>query len=159
MSSSRRGLKFWISAWWPVVASTAVIVMESTELFGANHTSGPLRWLFQHLFGPVSDPRWEVIHHLIRKSGHFLGYGAVGLTWLRAWRKSVPARQALAHASLALLGTALVATCDEWHQSFLPNRTASPWDVLLDCCGAIVMLSISFIATRKQVSALSAQKV
>jgi VanZ family protein len=159
MWSSRRGLKFWISAWWPVIASTAVIVTESTELFGANHTSGPLRWIFQHLFGPVSDPRWEFIHHLIRKSGHFLGYGIVGLTWLRAWRRSLPATQTLAHASLALLSTALVATGDEWHQSFLPNRTASPWDVLLDCCGAIVMLSIAFVATRKHVSALSAQKV
>jgi hypothetical protein len=38
-------------------------------------------------------------------------------------------------ALLALLGTALVASCDEWHQTFLPNRTGTPWDVLLDCCG------------------------
>jgi VanZ family protein len=31
-----------------------------------------------------------------------------------------------------------MASADEYHQSFLPNRTGSPWDVLLDCCGAIV---------------------
>jgi VanZ family protein len=40
---------------------------------------------------------------------------------------------------LALLGTAAVASCDEWHQSYLPNRTGTPWDVLLDCCGAITL--------------------
>ncbi len=48
-------------------------------------------------------------------------------------------------AGLALVGTALVATCDEWHQSFLPNRTGTPYDVLLDCCGALVMLIIVYI--------------
>jgi VanZ family protein len=159
MSNSRRGAKFWISAWWPVLASTAVIVMESTEYFGANHTSGPLRWLFQHLFGPVSDARWGIVHHLIRKSGHFIGYGIVGLTWLRAWRRSLLVTHSLIQAALALLGTAMVASWDEWHQSFLPNRTSSPWDVLLDLCGAFVMLSLVLVATRERKSSLSMQKV
>ena len=49
---------------------------------------------------------------------------------------------------LGLTGTALVASCDEWHQTFLPNRTGSPWDVLLDCCGALVMLLIVYIFLR-----------
>ena len=40
---------------------------------------------------------------------------------------------------LALLGTAIIASGDEFHQTFLPNRTGTPWDVLLDCCGALVM--------------------
>jgi VanZ family protein len=146
---SRIAWKFWISAWWPVVASTAVIATESTEYFGANHTSGPLRWIFQHLFGPVSDPHWETIHHLIRKSGHFLGYGLlVGLSWLRAWRITLPSARVLTRAALALLGTVLVASWDEWHQSFLPNRSSSVWDVLLDSTGAIVMISIALIAAR-----------
>jgi VanZ family protein len=38
--------------------------------------------------------------------------------------------------ALAVLGTAVIAGCDEFHQHFLPNRGGSPWDVLLDCCGA-----------------------
>ena len=46
------------------------------------------------------------------------------------------------------LGTALVASWDEWHQTFLPNRTGSPWDVLLDCCGALVMLLIVYVFLR-----------
>ena len=147
-----------VSTWWPVVASTAVIVLESTEYFGANHTSGPLRWIFQHIFGPVSDAQWAIIHHLIRKSGHFIGYGVVGLTWLRAWRRSSPGAQILVQAGLAMLGTALVACWDEWHQSFLPNRTSSPWDVLLDCCGALAMISVALIAARKHKPSLSMQK-
>jgi len=48
----------------------------------------------------------------------------------------------------ALLGTALVASCDEWHQSYLPNRTGTPWDVLLDCTGAIVLQLIIYVFMR-----------
>ena len=95
MSSSRRGLTFWVSAWWPVAVGIAVIAVESTKYFGADRTSHPLRVLFQAIFGPVGDARWQVIHHYIRKSGHFLGYGGLGLIWLRAWRMSLPRPQFL----------------------------------------------------------------
>ena len=64
---------FWIRAWLPVVVAIGVIVMESSSYFGADHTSGPLRWIWQHLFGPVSDERWDIFHHFIRKTGHFVG--------------------------------------------------------------------------------------
>ena len=50
--------------------------------------------------------------------------------------------------TITLLGTAIVASCDEWHQSFLPNRTASPWDVLLDCTGGITLQLIVYIFMR-----------
>ena len=148
MSSERRRLKFWVGAWWPVVLSVVIIAMESTEYLVSDRTSGPLRWIFQWIFGPISDARWEIAHHFIRKSGHFLGYGLIGLAWLRAWRMTLPRFRFAAHAALALLDTALLASWDEWHQSFLPNRTSSPWDVLLDCSGALVMLGIAYISAR-----------
>ena len=37
---------------------------------------------------------------------------------------------------LAIFSTAIVASCDEFHQTFLPGRTGSPVDVLLDTAGA-----------------------
>jgi VanZ family protein len=154
MSSSPRGLKFqrglrfWISAWLPVVIGIAVIAVESTEYFGSDHTSGPLRIVFEALFGHVSDARWEHIHHYIRKSGHFIGYGLIGLTWLRAWWMTLRRSRFITDAVLALLGTALIASSDEFHQSFLPNRTSSVWDVMLDCSGAIAMLLAAYIFLR-----------
>jgi VanZ family protein len=128
-----------MSAWFPVAIGVGVIALESTEFLGADHTSGPLRWLWENLFGAVGNARWELIHHLIRKSGHFFGYGTIGLLWFRAWWMTLPRSRFLHDAFLALLGTALVASCDEGHQSFLSNRTGSPWDVLLDCCGALTL--------------------
>ena len=139
MSSEQRSLRFWLSAWLPVILGILVIAVESTLYFGAEYTSGPFRWIFQAIFGPVSDAHWGQIHFLIRKSGHFLGYGTLGLLWLRAWWMTLPRSRFLTCSTLAILGTALVASSDEFHQTFLPDRTGSPWDVLLDCCGAILL--------------------
>jgi VanZ family protein len=85
---------------------------------------------------------------LIRKSGHFVGYGAIGIAWLRAWWMTFPRLRFFSDAVLALLGTAAIACCDEWHQAYLPNRTSSPWDVLLDCCGAVTMLLLVYLSVR-----------
>ena len=139
---------FWIRAWLPVLLAICVIVMESTAYFGADHTSGPLRWLWERLFGPVSDQHWELFHHIIRKTGHFVGYGTMGLLWLRAWWLSIPRSGFLLDAALALAGTALVASSDEFHQSFLPNRTGVRSDVLLDCSGAVVLQLLVYLMLR-----------
>jgi VanZ family protein len=144
----RRGLTFWLSAWLPVAVGIAVIAVESTEFLGSNNTSHPLRSLWEALFGPVSAAQWEMIHHHIRKSGHFFGYGFIGLTWLRAWWMSLSHSHFLEDAFLALLGTSLVASLDELHQSHLPNRTGTPWDVLLDCCGALSLQLVVYIFLR-----------
>jgi VanZ family protein len=162
MSNSKRGLsqtrpltesrsealKFWTSAWLPVLIGIVIIAIESTETFGSNHTSGPLRRLWEALFGTVTDPNWEVIHHSIRKCGHFFAYGFIGLAWLRAWWMTLPNSRFFTDAALALFGTGLIASCDEIHQTFLPNRTGSAWDVLLDCSGALVLELIVYLFVR-----------
>ena len=125
-----------------------VIILESTVWLGSDNTSGPLRWAWEHLFGRVSNAEWSTIHHLLRKTGHFLGYGTMGLLWLRAWWMTLPRANYLLDAMLALLGTAVVASSDEFHQSFLPNRTGVPSDVLLDCGGALVLLLLAYLIIR-----------
>ncbi|MGA7340501.1 MAG: VanZ family protein [Terracidiphilus sp.] len=150
MSNSARGLKFWTSAWLPVAVAIALVAIESTAFFGADRTSPPLRHIWEWLFGPISEGRWHYIHLAIRKSGHFLGFGFVGLTWLRAWWITLPRAPFLRVEMLAFLGTALVACGDEYHQSFLPNRTSSPRDVLLDCIGALVTMSVVYLIIRQK---------
>lgn len=139
MWSDRRRWPFWVSTWLPVVLGILMIVVESSEWLGSDYTSGPLRTVYQAIFGQVTDAQWNTIHHFIRKSGHFIGYGLIGLAWLRAWWMTLPHSRFMPDAFLALLGTALIACADEYHQSFLSNRTSSPWDVLIDCSGAIVL--------------------
>ena len=55
---------------------------------------------------------------------------------------------AMFSTSLALLGTAMTASADEFHQTFLPNRTGSPRDVLLDCCGALALQMLVYAFLR-----------
>jgi len=130
----------------PVAIGIGVIALESTEGLAPTTPAGRCAGSGRSSLALSGTRDWEVIHHLIRKSGHFFGYGAIGLAWLRAWWMTLPRSSFLPDAFLALSETALVASCDEWHQSFLPNRTGSPWDVLLDCCGAIALqLAVYFI--------------
>ena len=84
----------------------------------------------------------------MRKCGHFFGYGFIGLAWLRAWWMTLPHSNFFEDTFLALLGTSLIAGLDELHQSYLPNRTGTPWDVLLDCCGALTLQFFVYIYVR-----------
>ena len=52
-----------------------MIALESTATMSSDNTSRWLYPLWVHLFGPISPARWAVVHHLIRKTGHFVGYG------------------------------------------------------------------------------------
>jgi VanZ family protein len=137
---------WWLTAWLPAMVAVAIICTESTQTFGAENTSTWLRPIFERIFGRFQDANWEQLHHYLRKTGHFVGYGTVGLTFLRAWlctlgRRTQPSLHTwrLRAIGLAIACAALVAAGDEFHQSFLPGRTGTPVDVLLDTCGACVL--------------------
>lgn len=154
--------------WVPAMLAVAMIAVESTPSMGANKTSRWLLPIWVHLFGPVSPERWEVIHHYIRKTGHFVGYGGVvSLSFFYGWRKSLSLQLRslsavrLRSSLLAVACTLIVASADEYHQSFLPNRTSSVYDVGIDVCGAIVaqiiLLSLlRLFARSREVNAVSA---
>src|SRR5437588_274930 len=42
----------------------------------------------------------------------------------------------------SLIGCAVFAASDEFHQSFVPSRTSSMNDVIIDICGAAIALAI-----------------
>ena len=135
--------------WLPVLACAMVFAIESTPYLGADRTSAPLRRLAEMICGYGVDSHWILIHHIIRKTGHFLGYGIFSLACFRSfwmtWQNVArPMRQLLAYG-FAILATFLVAGADEFHQSLLPNRTGQFSDVLLDCCGAATLCFVLFL--------------
>jgi VanZ family protein len=66
---------------------------------------------------------------------HFAAYVILALLLLRALRlHPIPGRGAVA---LALLITVLYAASDELHQAFVPTRTASLQDFLVDTLAAV----------------------
>jgi hypothetical protein len=142
--------QIWV--WLPVAFAVTVIAIESTNTFSAQHTSGWLRPIVERIFGHISDPVWFWMHHLFRKSGHFGGYGLVCLSYLRAWLLTLGRVDGMSvgtwrwrSCGLAVAGTALVASLDEWHQTFIPSRTGLFSDVVLDTCGATVMCGVVWL--------------
>jgi len=145
--------------WLPAALSILMIALESTATMSATNTSQWLYPLWVRLFGAASPAHWEHIHHLIRKTGHFVGYGLVSLAFFYSWRQTLH-RMTVKHwtlwrraSVLAVLCTLVVASLDEYHQSFLPSRTSSPIDVGIDLCGAIafqlvLLLIIQWFARR-----------
>jgi len=129
--------------WIPALIAIAVIIIESTEMMSASNTSRWLLPLWIKLFGPITPERWAVVHHWIRKTGHFVGYGLVSLAFFEGWRATF-LQKARNHtwsfavvAPLALVSTLMLASWDEWHQSFLPGRTSKVSDVGIDFSGAV----------------------
>jgi VanZ family protein len=138
--------------WLPVLACLLVFALESTTMGGADHTSEPLRRIAETLFGVDRFAYWKPIHIMIRKTGHFMGYGLFSLVCFRSFRmiQRKPSRRLsdrLTAHGLAIAATFLVASADEFHQTFLPNRFGSFSDVLLDTSGAVTLGLLLFLAT------------
>jgi len=136
-SKQREILKTWIAA----VLWLIVIAIESTAALSSENTSRILYPLLHFLFG-MDMATFEPIHFFIRKSGHVVGYGILSILLFRAWRATLTSgalqpRWMLRWADIAVLGTALVASLDEWHQSFIPTRTGMWQDAVLDTCAGI----------------------
>ncbi|MBZ5699214.1 MAG: VanZ family protein [Acidobacteriia bacterium] len=125
----------WLKLWLPAIGWAGVISWASTDAFSATHTSGfilpILHWLFPHASAETLD--W--LHLCIRKAGHFAEYFVFSLFLLRALRGEHRGWQ-LRWAIAALAIAAGYSVLDEFHQSFVLSRAASPWDSLIDTSGA-----------------------
>jgi len=140
-----------LKAWIALILWLIVICIESTASLSAHNTSRILYPLLHFFFG-LSRARFEPWHFYIRKGGHVFGYGLLSILLFRAWRETLPAlgnpKWTFRWANIAVLGTALVASLDEWHQSYIPSRTGTPRDVLLDACAGIAAQILVFLWTK-----------
>lgn len=125
-----------------------IIATESTDQFSSEQTSRLLYPLFHFLLG-LDPHRFAVFHHYLRKTGHFVGYFAGSLILFAAWRATIPMphtpRWSLRWAGIAFFMTALVASLDEWHQSYIPSRTGVFSDVVLDSSAALTAQVVIFL--------------
>jgi VanZ family protein len=129
-----------LKAWIALILWLIVIAIESTAYLSSQNTSRFLYPLLHFLFG-IEYARFEPFHFFLRKAGHVFGYGLLSILFFRAFRETLTvasgARWTFRWANIAVLGTALVASLDEWHQSYIPTRTGTVHDVILDTCAGI----------------------
>jgi VanZ family protein len=136
--------------WLPSAIWLAIIVAESTNVGSSEHTTRILYPIFHYLFG-MSPQRFAVLHVILRKTGHFVGYATLSFLLFRSWRGTFPrlsTRWCMQWSTLAFVCTALVSFLDEFHQTFLPSRTGTFRDVVLDSCAALVTQILIFIILR-----------
>jgi VanZ family protein len=130
-----------------------VIFSASTDLGAPRHTSRFIRPLLLWLNPHMSEETIERVHHVIRKTAHFVEYALLGILAFRvtlfdpAFSASSRGRQ----LRLALLFCALYASTDEFHQKFVPTREPAVRDVCLDTCGSAFGL-LAFWSARKCVN-------
>jgi VanZ family protein len=137
----------WLRAWWPALAWAAMIFVMSTDSFSANQTSHFFEPLLRWIYPSLTADQFDIIHHFIRKTAHFVEYFIFFLLLYRGvrgprhgWRWSA--------ALVAWLIAAGYSALDEVHQIFVPSRGPSPLDSLLDSTGALIALLVLFFLYR-----------
>ncbi len=167
MAKPDLSLSTFLRAWWPAFVWIGIITVESTDALSSNNTGDLLYKLISRLYPNVNLHDVLVLNFIMRKTGHVVGYGILSLLLLRGWRRTLArARAAFGRSTvglvtygrtavLAWLGTVFVASMDEWHQSFIPSRTGTLHDVVLDSTAGLVFLLAAHVWMRGRERPLS----
>ena len=142
-----------LSRFAPVVLWLGFIFFASSNSFSASNTSRFIGPLVLWLFPDTSQETLTTIHFVVRKLAHFSEYALLGILAARAFRTSP---NPSIHRHWFLISAALIviyALLDEYHQSFVPTRTASLVDSLIDISGGLTAL---IVLSRRRASNTSA---
>jgi VanZ family protein len=138
----------------PAIAWMVLIFLASTNALSAEHTSRFLVPFLRWLKPDISSETLAQIQFLVRKFGHVTEYAILATLLWRALRGGTNLRMQMSTVFVAVwLACGIFATSDEFHQSFMPSRTAVSSDVLIDICGATIGLAICLMVSRKHNSA------
>jgi VanZ family protein len=120
-----------------------VIFSGSADSSSFEHSSrilGPfIRWLSPH----ISEEKLKQIVFIMRKGAHMTEYAILVLLLWRALKKNLNHGPVADRSALWAWSIAVAYACtDEFHQSFVPTREASIWDVCIDAAGAIIAIGL-----------------
>ena len=146
----QRFLKYWL----PVLIWLGVMFVGSTGLLSAEQTSRFFVPFLRWLKPDISAEALAQIHFVVRKLGHIFEYALLAMLLWRAVRSATNLRMKKSIVFVAVwLACGVFAVSDEFHQSFMPSRTAASSDVLIDICGATIGLAICLMISRKHATA------
>lgn len=136
---AKSGRRSWLTAYAPLIIWIGVILFLGSGQGSMTRTSIFVRPLLQVLFPSADEATLLLYHGYIRKSAHIFEYAVLGFLAFRAFAATrLP-------VIFALLLTLSIAALDEFLQSFDPQRTSSPYDVLIDLCGGTAAVLIACV--------------
>ena len=108
-----------------------------------NHTRGVFLWgpvalMMAAIFVLSSMAEPPLPDDVSDKSGHVLGYAALGTTVVRAVAGGLPRPITMRTAAIAIGITVAYGATDELHQVFVTGRTAEIADLYADGAGALL---------------------
>lgn len=110
-------------------SGTSSSILRLFTTVGINPTSG---------FG-------EFLHLMIRKGAHFFEYGVLATLIYNYVKEWITSRWVYVYSVIISF---LYACTDEFHQTFVPNRSGQITDVLIDTSGAIIAVILILIYRR-----------
>jgi VanZ family protein len=127
----------------PLVIWIGVILFLGSGQGSMTRTSIIIRPILEFLFPSADELTLQLYHGYIRKLAHFTEYGVLAFLALRAFTGYATRYVA------ALVLVALIASIDEFNQSFEASRTSSVWDVLLDITGGLFVTAVCYFQQRR----------
>lgn len=95
----------------------------------------------------VSEEKIQKLQLPIRKLAHFTIFSIGGVLAIMLLNQyNIPLIQKIIYSQLIIT---IYAATDEFHQRFIPGRTASIWDVLIDSAGALTAILIISLFIKK----------
>jgi VanZ family protein len=146
------GPRRWLWRYGPLVLWAALIFTGSTDVLSASNTAGPLRLALLWVFPDTTEQTLRTLQFLLRKAGHFTEYAVLAFLAARAFTSSSRELLRSSWFWLSLLIVIVYALSDEFHQSFVPSRTASIYDSMIDSLGGLTMLALLAVRQRRAAS-------
>jgi VanZ family protein len=129
--------------WLPLLIWLGVIFSASADTQSTQHTSRFLEPFLRWLWPDVTPAAIDNVRWFVRKSAHVVEYAILAWLWWRALRRpqrNDPRPWSLGTACVAWLAVVLYAITDEWHQTFVANRSGTVRDVFIDGFGGVLGL-------------------
>jgi len=132
----------------PVIVWMFLIFAGSSDALSAEHTSRFLVPFLRWLDPSLSFETIATIHFTLRKLGHFTEYFILAALLWRALRGTFNALSRRLISAVTFLIAAAFAASDEFHQAFVPSRTSTVHDVMIDCVGAICAVAFCALLSK-----------
>lgn len=126
----------------PLILWAGLVLFLSTGNASMSSTSRFVRPFLEFIFPNTPGELLDIYHGYIRKIAHVTEYAMLAFWASRAFSTSTVSILRRFWFVFAFLLIALVASVDEFNQSFNVARTSSIYDVLLDISGGTAMILI-----------------
>ncbi|MEW6068346.1 MAG: VanZ family protein [Nitrospirota bacterium] len=136
-------MKYFIAYWLPPLIWMG-FMFPTNDALTADSTSFIIIPLIKLLMPNASQYTLDTLHELVRKASHFISYGFLTLLLFRAFRGKTKIFywKWIFYAGLISISYGFL---DEFSQAFIPSRTGSLYDWLIDSSGIIFTSVIIYI--------------